>query len=769
VKAAKPAQRIKPDRRAWESAGVLGVLGVAAVLSLVVRQALPSPTMPGGDPFRDTLVILPLILAGLREIRRWCERLGGSSLDDNGSLGEIAALAVLILLALARPHLALARMDEVLAAGFLLVLAHRLARQIAAFRPLLGTRVPARPSALFFLLPLAAYLAILPWSAGHRQPDGDEPFNLLITHSLAYDFDADLTNNYAAGDWKHFMERPIEPQAGDPHGPHGEIYSRHNEALPLLLAPAYRLAGKNGALAMMALLTAALAWMTVRLGRHYAPERPGEVLAAWALAAFAPPLLLYSYQVWVEVPAALLLAAALDRILDLDGQRVWRWREWTGIGLSLLLLPLLKIRFILISAPLLALGWWYAGRPRRPVFILTGLLVLVAGGMLLHNQLMYSNPLKIHTWQEVDPYSYGPVSYLAGTLGLFWDSAFGLFGAAPVWLLLLPAVALLAALRHRLLVHLAVLTFPYLIIVAPRIEWYGGWSPPFRYALIGLPLLALGLVPLLARREERPGARALVSGLAALTLVLTLIWVVMPGWTYNFADGRTYLLDTLAGRLGLDVARFFPSSIRLRAATWLWPPVSFAVVSLLWWLPGRRPHPRPLSPLPPTPPPGEGRPATDVAGLLGITAILLLAAALPWAAAHAPTRVVEMEDPQVWKSGGHLFPDRWVIERARYRGSWVLRVNESVRAPVVPGGRRVRLTLHAELIRNQPVPFSLDVLAGDRLLASWQPGRERVWRTVVLGTFDWPRGAPLILSAHGPHPPGALNGVLLDRVDLACR
>lgn len=125
-----------------------------------------------------------------------------------------------------------------------------------------------------------------------------------------------------------------------------------------------------------------------------------------------------------------------------------------------------------------------------------------------------------------------------------------------------------------------------------------------------------------------------------------------------------------------------------------------------------------------------------------------------------------LEDPQVWKSGGHLFPDRWVIERARYRGSWVLRIDERVRAPVVPGGRRVRLTLHAQLIRNQPVPFGLDVLAGDRLLATWRPGRERVWETVVLGTFDWPRGAPLVLAAQGPHPPGALNGVLLDRVDF---
>ena len=123
----------------------------------------------------------------------------------------------------------------------------------------------------------------------------------------------------------------------------------------------------------------------------------------------------------------------------------------------------------------------------------------------------------------------------------------------------------------------------------------------------------------------------------------------------------------------------------------------------------------------------------------------------------------------MWKSGGHLYPDRWVIERARYRGGWVLRVGERLEAPVVPGGRQARLTLRAELIRNQPVPLDLDLLAGDRLLATWRPGRDRVWATIALGPFDWPRGAPLVLAAHGPSPPGALNGVILDRVDFTWR
>jgi hypothetical protein len=653
----------------------------------------------------------------------------------------------------------------VLAGGFLLVLAARAARQVAAARPLLGDALPDRPGALFFLLPLAVYLAILPWSAGHRQPDGDEPFYLLVTHSLAYDLDADLTNNYAQADWRHFMGRPIQPQPGDPVGPKGERYSRHNALLPLALAPAYRLLGKRGALATMAALAAALAWMTLRLARHYARGLPGEALAAYALVAFASPLLLYSYQVWVEVPAALLVALALDRVLALPAAAGgagasprWGWREWLGFGLPVLLLPLLKIRLMLLAASLLLLaGWraaWRAGRRGWPVWVMAALLGAVGAGMLAYNQLLYSNPLKIHSWQELDPYRYSPAAYALGFSGLLYDAAFGLFGCAPIWLLLLPAVLLLAVRAVRpcapraLLAHLAVLAAPYFLVVIPRAEWYGGWSPPFRYALVVLPLLGVALVPFLAASRGRPGAVALGSGLGALTLVLFVVWVVVPGWTFNFADGRTYLLDGLAGRLGADVARFFPSSVRPRPATWLWPAATLALVPLVAWLPGR------------------GRRTGTAAALAGIALLLAAAAALPVAATRAATRTIEIEDAQVAKSGGHVYPDRWMIERARYRGAWTLRAGEQVTAPVVAGGRRVRLILTAQPIRNQPGPFEIAVAAGDLPLATWVPQRDREWQRTFLGPFDWPAGAPLVIAARGPRGAWPPNGALLDRVDL---
>ena len=39
------------------------------------------------------------------------------------------------------------------------------------------------------------------------------------------------------------------------------------------------------------------------------------------------------------------------------------------------------MRFLLVAAPLLAVAWWYAGRPRRPVFLLTAALMIGGPGL----------------------------------------------------------------------------------------------------------------------------------------------------------------------------------------------------------------------------------------------------------------------------------------------------------------------------------------------------------------------------------------------------
>jgi hypothetical protein len=712
--------------------------GAAASASLALAAVLER-----GDPLRGTLLLLPWIVAGLAELGALpgARRVGGSL---SGTI-ETLSLAALVLLAAVRSWLALPLPSELLAAGLAGWVLLAALRRGLGLRPLLGRRLPRRPPVAFFLLPLLVYLALQPWVTSRRLPDGDEPYYLLVAHSLAYDLDDDLANNYAEGDSLAIVERRLEPQPGDPTGSAGELYSRHNLLLPLLLAPAYRWAGVAGAQTVMALLAAALCWVTLRLARHYFRARPGPVLVAWLFFALLSPLLLYAPQVWVEVPAALLSVIALDHLLELKYDRLWNRRRWLGVGMPLLLLPLLKIRFLLLAVPLLALAWWHAGRPRKPLIVLGVALALLSGALLAYNAHTYGNPLKIHSVAELGLLGTPPVDYLLGGAGLLFDAGFGLFAATPVWLLVVPALALLVARRHPLLFDLAVFSIPYLLLVSGRREWYGGWSPPFRYALVALPLLALALAPLLEQRR-RLGARWLLGGLAAATLALLIVWTAVPGWTYNFADGRTLLVDQLGALTGADVARLTPSMLRPRPATWVVPLLLLATIPALWTWPRRRSGPS--------------------AG--GCSLALLALAALPFLASHLPTRTVELEDAWVAKSGGHVHPDRWQFDRTRFRGGWVLREGEQASVRPVAGGGELSVAVELEWVRNTDSPLALELRAGERILATWHPSVPRLWERVELGPFPWRPGEELVFAVTGPAT-GPTNGLILDRAELSWR
>ncbi|MEO1086882.1 MAG: hypothetical protein AAFY88_21825, partial [Acidobacteriota bacterium] len=492
------------------------------------------------------------------------------------------------------------------------------------------------PGPVFFVLPLALYLLLQPFTLEQRQPDGDEPYYLLLTHSLAYDGDVDLANNYRAEDWRHFMARAIERQPGDPEGENGEVFSRHNALLPLALTPAYRFAGRTGATAMMAMATAAVAWLMLVIARRRWPESAGGGLLAWALLALTPPLLIYSHQIWIEVPAALLTLFAYDRLERLTEKP--RGLDLALLALTLVLLPLLKLRLLLVAVALSVLAMVrLGGRRAAAVLSVVGAAVMA---LLVHNYWRYGNPLKMYSAGELRLLTSPPEDWLRGFLGMFYDCAFGLFAAAPIWLLLLPALLELARRRDRFLLELACLTTPYLAAVAPRLEWYGGWSPPFRYPLVFLPLLALAAVPLLDRRPA--GTRALIVGLGVPTFALLLLLTSVPGWTYNLADGSSHLLHQASILLEADVSRLFPSTVRGRDATWWWLGATLALspFALL--------DPRRLRPFAPA---------------AAMTALAIAATAVPFAAPTLPTRIVEAEDAWVRKTAGRLEPERWIPSR----------------------------------------------------------------------------------------------------------
>jgi hypothetical protein len=664
-------------------------------------------------------------------------------------------LVLLTVITLARPHLGLGHeelMNRCLAGGFVALLAHRLCWLVRALRPSLGSELPRLVPSPFFVLPFVVYLAMLSWTTTQRPPDGDAPHYLLLTHSLAYDFDTDLRNNYAQGDSLEFMGLRLEPQLGDPEGARGELYSRHNILLPLLLAPFYRLAGLLGVLVVMVGITAATSWLTLSLARCYDPTLPREASLAWAILAFTAPFLLFSYQVWVEMPAALLVVVALIQINRLRRREPTTGWHWTLFFGSVLLLPLLKIRFLLVAIPLASLALWQGNRRTRigAALLVISLLVL-AGGNLLFNQVAFQNPLKYHDIDGLRSYSQPASQYLRGFAGLFFDCAFGLFANAPVWMLLIPAVFVLARQRHQALIDFGLVFLPYLFLLSPRGEWFGGWSPPYRYGIVMLPVLALWLIPLL-HEKRRIAAASVVAALLVGTLALTTLWLAVPGWTFNLAHGRSHLLDQLSTHVAADVARFFPSSTRLRAASVIWPPLTILVMTLSWmrWR----------------------RPGSSRVALWGVALALLAPAVLVWSSQNRTTHIVEFEDPWIGQTQGRVYPDLWVIYRPQYRGGWSLPDGTSIPIPAIAGGDHLDLQIELLLAPESGTAGIIEVSDGEgRVLQSSTSHQFGEWMSMSFEDLPSTAGEALTLTFRGPAdpPPSADYVATLDRATLTWR
>lgn len=714
----------------------LGLVAAAAAGWLV---AAGLDVVTPGHPFASTLGMLVFVAVAGQLLAEYLGARFGLRL-------RVFALAVGAA-AVAAPSLGVLGLERMVMAAVLLLLGAGVVSLLPALRRRLGHRREQlqRPDLAFLVLPLLVYLALIPWTSEQRPPDGDEPYYLLIAHSLVHDFDVDLTNNYQHGDSLSFMPRRLEPQLGDPKGRDGHWFSRHDFLFPAVATIPYALGGKNGVLMLMAALAAALGWWTLRLARHQAGSNDG-LFRAWCLMVFLSPLVVYSHQVWIEVPAALLLVIALDGILAINGARPSLRASLGTLGATLLMLPL-KLRLALLAGPLALLFWWRSGRSLRFGALVGIPLVLVSVGLLSFNTWFFGRALKVYELGDLGLLQPPLVRYLRHFVGVFFDLSFGLLALSPVWLVLIPALVVAWRRREPMLVYLAVVAGPYFFLLLSRREWYGGWSPAFRYGLVALPLLALILAPALDRARGA-GWRLLASFGGVLTLGTLGAVLIVPGWSFNFADGSSRLADLAMARFDLDLARLLPSGIRDRAATW-WVPLIAAVVVLMaarWRGAGRN---------------------RQLGAALGVGLALIVPLALVSAAARFPTRVIEVEDRWVVASDGAPHPSIWTPDRARFRGGWALPAGATLAAPIVVGGERLEVRALIRPGFNTEAPIVLELAAGEQIVAQREvePGDDG-WQAVDFGAVAWPADAPLVLGVARTDRRRLRNFVVVDRVEL---
>jgi hypothetical protein len=499
-----------------------------------------------------------------------------------------------------------------------------------------------------FLIAAIGYAVMIPLQL--RTPiDGDEPYYLMMTESLVRDHDLDLANQYRDIARSDTGRPDLTPQQGDPRGVHGEQYSRHEPFLPILMMPGYALGGVPGALAVIALFGALLARSTVRFLEDEGID-DATTRALFPLIAFGPPIVFYATRIWPEVPAAFCFLEALR------GVRQRRPARWITAIFSLVLL---KIRFGLIAITLLA----RALRTRRQVVIAGA----VVAAPLLIAWLITGNPMNTHSWHELMP--GGPMAYSLGLFGLVLDGADGLLFQAPLYVLAVIALARWRAMPEGFRLGLSA-SLLYILYLVPRSEWHGGWSPPLRYIVVLMPVLALGSAALWEKVSA--GTRALI---VVWTLMLVVHGAAFPWRLFHLATGENFIGESLSERWHSDFSRLMPSFIRPNFAATVASVLLIATIAVTVILSRRRAV--------------EGPPAsiTKVGMAPLLFAVLLLAA---FTCGRRPAGRIEFEDAHVIHTGGELFPAEWTVSRFLYQGGWVVHAGDTLSFLAKPGPSTLR-------------------------------------------------------------------------------
>ena len=555
----------------------------------------------------------------------------------------------------------------------------------------------------------AAILAILVYSllipAMQRVPiDGDEPFYLLVTESIVRDFDLDLANQYRDLSSTASGRLDLKPQPGDPVGANGEQYSRHEPLLPILMIPGYLAAGLPGALATIAIFAALLVRSTVRLFEDEGID-DATTRAIFPFFAFGPPVVFYAARIWPEVPAAFLFVEAIR------GVRQKRPKRWAT---ALLFLSLLKLRFVLVAIPLVIKA---VAKSRRHAMI----AVAIIGVPLLVLWLVTGSATNVHSIRDlVAPTAGGP---LHGTFGLILDGAAGIAFQAPFYLL-----AIFALVRWRDLPESArlglIAALPYLILLIPRSEWHGGWSPPLRYIVFLMPVLALCGARAISPAHERAfnagrdrPASTLLGLIALYTVGIVIHGVAYPWRLFHIADGENVAGEFLSQLYGTDFSRLFPSFIRLNDAAIVGSVVLIlALLVHARWRSAKMPAPF----------------------AIGLVSIVVAAGYL---AGQQPAERVEFEDAHVTHEGGELFPHEFTIARFAYRGGWILHQGQSLSFIARPGGATLHYASgHPATIQVGPNLYELPAAsAGYRTVRVRIASPERVVLKCVRGSVNLDR------------------------------
>lgn len=408
------------------------------------------------------------------------------------------------------------------------------------------TRNSLRLAALIhFLLTLIVYVQVVPWVMKTWKITGDEPHYLLAAHSLAYDGDLDLKNNYLDGDHRGFysggfLDAHIRQQ------PDGAWLLTHDIGLSILIAPAYRLGGRRGVVQFFAVVGAWLAAQMFLLGAETTGKWWAGALSSAALS-FSAPLCLYVFQIYPEMIGGALTLWAMRTATDSASWGQPHADNNSGseymLPLVLAALPWLSGRYVPIALAVAAVAvLWH--RRRKAMIIATAVPVLISIAAYLASNFYFFDSLTPATTSAGSAVTAGFGNVAApqigrGLAGWLFDQQRGLLLYGPILMVAIFGLPQLWSARGSR--GLATLV-PFVIAWVLAAVWGGffiGWEISARFLMVGVPLLT---APLAAAAG---GIRRIVffpmaAGLLTLSVINAVLIILSPFFAFHESPVKFY-------------------------------------------------------------------------------------------------------------------------------------------------------------------------------------------------------------------------------------
>lgn len=437
-----------------------------------------------------------------------------------------------------------------------------------------------------FLFVFIFYLVVLSGAFGQiHVPTGDEPHYLITTHSIVYDRDIYVENNYVNEDYSRFYH-PNSTIA--PHvalNVKGNKVPFHGIGLPILLSPFYFFLGLNGVRIFLAVI-ASLLVLNIYFFIEYLIGNKQNALITSLIIASTSPLLFYSHTIYPETLSALILVYT-TRILykKYNHENIPKFK-YILCGVLIAFLPWLGIKYISIMFPLIILWAMYSYKKSDILHVISPILasLIIYASFMLY---MFNSLSPINVYSGVGGASKYTYAYLfpfqgifSRIAGLFFDQRIGLIFYAPIFILCIIGFVIVAS-RVNYKNNIGF----YSILFLPSIFYFamyifsratGGMCPPSRQLVAIIPpisyLLSCGLVYFSEKKMLTT-----LNVLYVMSVGIALKLLQNQNLLFNHGSKISRLLVDVSNSVFVDLSIIFPSfyyKYSNNASNWL---------NLLYW------------------------------------------------------------------------------------------------------------------------------------------------------------------------------------------